>query len=192
MKDKLGLILGILVIVGLFIVGFSDRYVGADVAAFTPATCYSAAATTTLVYQTAGTATTTVSCNMSPDGARSATLAAIINASSTGTIYNFYVEESMDGVDWFPVTLGQTASTTGIFTPYQEYQRNVIKYTFASSTVGAIPEATGLKGVNTTNNRNHITAEIPVRMKQVRVHAALAASSVQGAIWFQILPRQEF
>lgn len=161
--------------------------------AFYYPTCYTAAATSTLSYMTAGLATTTVTCPMGVDGADTAILTIQVNASSSATTFNIYVEESMDGMDWYPVNNNQGASTSVAFNvgtrPYNTF-------TFASSTIGGVPLTTGLKGASTTfegytsvNNRNHYTLEVPVNMRRVRAYAAIPVGSTAGAVWMQVIPK---
>ena len=187
-------IVGLMLVTALFIAfSFGQPLVKAAIQAFSPSNCYTAAATSTQSYMTFGTATTTLACNMGNDGANTAVVTAVLNASSTDTIYNFYVEESMDGQDWFPVSANQSASTT------EPFNLNISAYTyykFASSTVGGAAQgaSSNLLGVSGTNNRNHISFNVPVRMERVRVYAALASSTIpdirNGAVWMQIVPRQ--
>ncbi len=156
--------------------------------------CYTAAATSTLAYMTPGTATTTVTCVMGQSGGSSAILNVIVNATSTNTLYRFVVEESMDGDDWFTI-----ATTTPNSSWISDGYDSVFTYIFASSTVyGATANAgASLLGVDGTNNRNHFSIDIPVRMKQVRVRVNLpinavgvgATTTYRGALWMQIVPK---
>jgi len=159
--------------------------------------CVTASATSTLAYMTPGTATTTLTCGMGNDGANTAVLAIQVNASSTNTVYDIFVEESMDGQDWYPIPSFQSASTSKQFSLAV---RPFATFGFASSTIGGVK---GLNGASTTaqsftatNNRNHYELEVPVRMKWVRSYATLetllwdgTATSTAGAIWMQIIPK---
>src|SRR3990167_2410847 len=137
--------------------------------------CVTATATSTLSYMTPGTATTTITCGMGNDGANTAVLAIQVNATSTNTVYQIYVEESMDGQDYYPLAVNQSASTTN---PFMLTTRAYATFTFASSTIGSGQQGiSGNRiGVNGTNNRNHYELEVPVRMKWVRAYAALGRS----------------
>lgn len=157
---------------------------------FAPVDCYTAAATSTLRYMTPGTATTTVTCPMGNDGANSAVLAIQINASSTDSTFDVYVEESMDGVDWYPVPSQSVGSTSPMFAlgtrPYSRFQ-------FAASTVGGSVGGSGI-GLSGTQNRNHYELDVPVRMKRVRAYMGMASTSttgaaMNGAAWMQIIPK---
>lgn len=170
-----------------YFMGLNTLLAKAAALVFSPADCYTANATTTLAYMTPGTATTTVTCPMGSDGADSASLAIQVNASSTATSFNVYVEESMDGQDWYPIP---SASTTDAFSlqirPYSTF-------TFASSTIGG---TTGMNGASTTfqgytstNNRNHYLIDVPVRMKRVRAFTTMPIGSTNGAVWMQIIPK---
>ena len=154
--------------------------------------CYTSSATSTLSYMTDGTATTTLSCLGVGPG--EATLTVIANASSTGTTYVFYVEESSNGQDWFPVS-STTPSSSFSFQDVGVYERIV----FASSTIGATALGASLnqEGAGGTNNRNHYLIDIPLRLQHVRVHAALASTTIpdiqeegdNGAVRLQIHPK---
>src|SRR3990167_7607842 len=130
-----------LVLAFTYFSGLYTKLAGAVGIAFDPANCYitspitGTSATTTLSYMTAGTATTTVTCGMGNDGAKSALLVVEVNASSTATSFNIYPEESMDGVDWFPIAINQNSSSTA---PYNLTQRTFYEFIFASSTVGGV------------------------------------------------------
>lgn len=156
--------------------------------------CKTASATSTLNYMTPGTATTTVTCAMGGDGANTAVLAIQVNASSSLTAYNIYAEESMDGQDWYPIAVNQSASTTN---PYHLGARAYSSFLFASSTSGGgtlgnlFGASTTFEGFQAVANRNHYTIDIPVRMQRVRAYAALPIGSANGAIWMQIIPRVE-
>src|SRR3990167_2596795 len=153
--------------------------------------CVTATATSTLTYMTKGTATTTITCAMGNDGADSAALSVILNASSTVSNLNIYVEESMDGQDWFPILPNQLASTTN---PLNLNTRAYSTNTFASSTIGGGLGGANSVGVDGSNNRNHYLIDVPVRMKRVRAYAAIASTSpdlrVENAgVWMQIIPK---
>lgn len=162
---------------------------------FTTGSCYTAAATSTLTYMTPGTATTTLACGLSVSGADTAVVMVEVNASSTLTAYNFSFEESLDGQDWFPVAVNQSASTTNPFnvTPA------IARYQFASSTLGlnaaGASANTQRLGVSGTDNRNHLIFNVPVRMQRIRVSAGIigdvALANLNGAVWMQILPKSQ-
>ena len=168
---------------------------------FAPSNCYTASATSSPVYMTPGTATTTLECSMGYDGRREAVLAIQINASSTATRFDILIEESMDGQDWYPISMNQTASTTN---PFSLTTRGTMTAKFASSTIGgnALGVSTNRLGVSGTDNRNHYSATIPVRMRQVRSVVTLApydafpsqsttSPSQNAAVWQQIIPKVE-
>lgn len=162
----------------------------AAIATFYPSTCYTAAATSTLTYQTDGTATTTVSCAMGPEGAKTASLVVQINASNTSAVTKIFAEESMDNIDWYPIAPMQAASTS---LGFQADQRYFTQITFASSTAetgqaGASANENRL-GVSGTDNRNSYVFDVPVRMRYVRAYAGNTGAN-QG-IWMQILPRED-
>ena len=202
---RLRYILGSITITALLIIGYISgiytKMAMAAISIFSPSTCYTNLATTSPAYMTPGTATSTVSCNLGIEGAKAAVLTVQVNATSTNTLYKVFVEESWDGIDYYPVSMNQTASTTGIGGTFDASVGGSISYKFASTTTinGAGVGASTSLGVNGTNNRNHFEVDIPVRLRYVRAYAVLpsppitnaATSSYNGAIWMQILPRQD-
>src|SRR3990167_1777653 len=102
----------LLVLGFLYFSGAYTQIAKGAVAYFNPSTCYTGSATTSVAYMTPGTATSTVTCVLGEEGARSAVIAVQATASSTNTMYLFGVEQSMDGIDWFPVRFGLQASTS--------------------------------------------------------------------------------
>src|SRR3990167_1045093 len=170
------------------IVLWGSQKVGAAISQFFPSDCYTAAATTTLNFMTPGTATTTLACNMGGEGAKEAVVVAQVHASSTATEYLFGIEESMDGIDWYPISAQQIASSSPIFSLYD---KGTVRYTYASTTIGGVAEAeNALNG-----SRNNISFSVPTRMSRVRVFVGLASSTnavparSNGAIWMKIIPR---
>jgi len=173
-----------LILIVSYLFGVHTMIAKAAQIAFTPATCYTAAATSTLSYMTPGTATTTATCPMGQDGADSAVLAIQVNASSTAAVFDVYVEESMDGIDWYPIQQEQVASTSN---PFSLQIRQYAQFTFASSTVGGALANTNGVGVNGTQNRNHYELDVPVRMKRVRAYTGITGAN--AGVWMQILPK---
>ena len=157
----------------------------AAVSNFTPTTCYTAAATSTLKYMTPGTATTTVQCAYGADGAKNAVLAIEVNASSTSSVFTVGAEQSMDGVDWYPLPVSQMASTTN---PFTLTSRQTAQFAFASSTVGGEAVSSAGIGVNGTQNRNHYTFTVPTQMRLVR--AFISVQGTNAGVWMQIYPRE--
>ncbi len=196
MKHKLALSISgvILLAISLAFMPFLIGKVKAAITTFTPSTCYNFAATSSLSYLSKGAGTTTVTCNLGAEGASVAVAKVTVNASSTVTRYNFNIEESMDGIDWFVVTPSITASTSPVLFFDALGQ---LTYLFASSTVGQVAlGGAGTAGVDGTNNRQQFLFDIPVRMKQVRVITTLASSTAgagsgNGAVNLQIVPRQQ-
>ncbi len=188
-KNKVSAALALLVVAALLggLVLLKPELTRAAISAFRT-DCYSAAATSTLAYMTPGTATTTTGCNLYIDGARTATANIVVNASSSLAVFNVYVEESMDGQDWFPVAPIQVGSTSVAF---NAGLRAFTSFTFASSTIGqtGIGVGSNTLGVNGTHNRNHYTFDIPVRMKRVRILTTLTGAN--AGVWQQIVPRTD-
>ena len=188
MIRKITIVTSIIVAIATFgyVLGAYSLIARAAISAFYPSTCYTAAATSSPAYMSPGLATSTVECNLGGDGARTAVVRVQANATSTATTFNFYVEESMDSIDWYPITQEQTSSTTN---PFNVGVRAYTTFTFASTTIGGTSVAlSGNRlGVSGENNRNHYTFEVPVRERYVRVYAGLTGAG--GAVWMHILPR---
>ena len=188
------------VVLGVYFSGLYTKLAGAVGQSFSPADCYTAAATSTLTYMTIGTATTTVTCGLGLNGASSATLLVMVNASSTNTTLNIYAEESLDGQDWFPISQDQTASTSAPFTmAVRQYSTLVFASSTISGSAGVVANGIGLSG---TNNRNHYQIDVPVKMKRVRAYTVVPVPSTygtgltgtttyNGAVWMQIVPRSD-
>lgn len=185
MKQKYYIFL-LLVLVGIVLAFQNPGVVKASLSAFVRQDCYTSSSTSSPAYQTPGTGTSTVTCNLGGDGADKAVVNIVVNASSTASIWNIYVEESMDGQDWFPVSPNQRASTTN---PFNLNAAGYASFAFASSTVGGSVGGTNSVGVNGTNNRNHYTLEVPVRMKRVRVYSGVTGGN--GSTWMQIVPKAQ-
>jgi len=190
----------------MYAMGAWTQIVRAAISAFSPPTCYTNAATTTPAYMTPGTATSTVTCNLGSEGARTATIIAEVNATSTNSKYKIFVEESYDGIDYFPTVINQTASTTEASQTFDASVTGSVSYKFASTSTlnGVAVGGVGSAGINGTNNRNHFMVDVPVRLRYVRAYAVIpsptmslgcydgvcnATTSYNGAIWMQILPK---
>ncbi len=148
----------------------------------------STVSTSTPVYMTAGTATTTATCYLGNDGVQEAVVQVALTASSTNTTVVVGVEESMDGVDWYPVLVpGQENATTS---PVLDLDTTgTYSFQFASSSFGGGAQVA-------TDNFDLRAFSVPVRMKQVRAFASLASTTghltnKNGAVWLGIVPRLE-
>lgn len=163
----------------------------AAIATFFPSTCFNTtSATSNLAFLTPGTGTTTVTCALGPEGAKSATLLLQVNASNTSAVTKLFAEESMDNQDFYPIAPQQEASTS---LGFQADQRYFAQVTFASSTVGqgaaGVAANVNRIGASGTDNRNSYVINIPVRMRYVRVYAGNTGAN--EGLWMQILPRED-
>ena len=187
---KISLVLIAIAVTG-YLLGLHTLITRAAINSF-QTSCVTASATSTLAYMLAGNATTTLACNMGVEGARSAKVVFQVNASSTNAVYNFFVEESMDGIDWYPIPMNQVASTT---VPFSLNVNGSLSYKFASTTIGGLAAGASENalGVTGTDNRDHGSFEIPVDMKRVRVYVTMpfptGAATSSGAIWMQVIPK---
>lgn len=160
-----------------------------------------AAATTSLVYMTAGTATTTLTLdnyigNVLPgnyintnqpavSGGVSDSVTALIQftASTSGSILKVRPEISQDGIDWYPYnTPLATISTTTPIAGYSDYQWTV-----------ATTSANGLPGTsNAMKQLNSLTiTNVPTRY--IRLIFTIPIGSSNGALWSEAwVKRQQF
>jgi hypothetical protein len=155
-----------------------------------------ALATTSPSYMRWGTGTSTATCNMANagDGTEvfdTAVIAINFSASSTRSNLIGGIEQSMDGVEWYPITAPQAATTTENFSLNPTGQLN---WFYASSTVGG-------SGVAATTGTSTRAVKIPVDMKYVRVWFGLASTTGNGgsnasginsgAVWASIIGKTE-
>lgn len=151
--------------------------------------CYdqTSGATTTLVYMTAGTATTTLTAtNCVGDGAYALDSAVVdieYTASSSNSTLNMRVEHSFDNKDWFPsgTIVSSAATTTVIGYPYGDYR-------FGSGATTTDPGGSGL------TTRMHSSINIPIYGPYIRVRfyaSGTANVGNNGALWAQIIGKRE-
>lgn len=160
-----------------YLMGAHTMIARGAVSVFSPSTCYTAAATTTLSYMTAGTATTTVTCPLSFEGADSATLALWVQASSTSSVIVGQIEYSDNGIDWYQNNQDIfAAGAIAIATP-----SNSFTWTYASTTVGGA-------GVGASTNTGAKLVKVATPTKWVRV--ILSNTGTNVGVWAKLIPRQ--
>jgi len=199
-----------IVVLAILVIGYSYLYLGdkeaglGSIAVESSFGCATDPATTSPAYMTIGAATSTVTCPLTrvgTDAPSTATLLVQLNASSSGTTLNIFIEESVDNIDWYPIPENQHASTSN--NPFDLALRPFATLLAASSTIGGNAAGQGTDnrlGVIGGDNRNHYELEIPVRLNYVRAIAGLASSSVSdfcdicvnGAVWMHIIHKVEF
>lgn len=176
LRARLSVLSTTLLAVALFL-AFMPLQTKAASQEFAPSNCYSSAATTSLSYMTAGTATTTVTCALGPTGTDSASLALLVNASSTSSVVVGQVEYSEDGIDWYQNNQDVfAAGAIAIATP-----SNSFTWTYASTTVGGA-------AVGAATNAGTKILKISTPMKWVRV--VLSNTGTNIAVWAKIIPRK--
>lgn len=167
-------------------------------------------ATTTIAWQTPGTATSTTlvydafeqaGLNQTDSGNTNLPDYAImlwqVNASSTTSVFTAKLEFAEDtpgtncktaptACDWYGDKVSVTATTTN---PIDISQMVTYQWAFASSTIGGIGQATGLTGYNGTNNRSTRAVKIPTPTRYTR--AVLYVSGTNGGQWAKIIPIKE-
>lgn len=153
----------------------------ANPSAFAP-TKETAAATSTLVYMSPGAATTTLSYDsLSGDSTKvdSLTLAFQATASSTAPILNARLEDSPNGIDWYPraIGVGVPATTTSMSTPY-----NVLSFILSTTTDN---------GGSGTSSRVHESFTVTAPMRWVRVVFSQPVGTTNLGLWAQMIPVKE-
>lgn len=141
--------------------------------------CMTSSATTSVKYMSAGTATTTITCdsyNLAPsivDGypMLHAALGIQYVASTSAAQINIAVQYSMDGVDWFDNNLSQLATTTA----------NMNLTTAENITING--------NSTSSTTRKMISIETPTRY--VRTVMTIPIGSTNGSVWAQIIPIKE-
>jgi len=173
-------------VAGAFIAlaGFAFYYTVSANPAFFPVGAASAAATSSPVYMTPGTATTTVTqaayANGNNTGLNSASLLLQFTGSSTASSINVAFEYSEDNVDWYRDSLLGNISTTSNNASLAVPNNYLLP--FASTTVG------GVIGTASRTTRI-ITVETPAQY--VRAVITMPVGSQNGAVWAKFLPVKE-
>lgn len=167
----------------LYTLGVNTAMLRAAVAAFSPSTCYTAAATTSPAYLQPGLATTTVTCFLGNEGARSASVLVYFLASSTNSSITIGVEESQNRIDWYALGPNQVASTS----PTIDLDTNgTFSWQFASTSQG---------GAATTGSTTLRIFDVNPRLENMRVFVAAASTTgalnKDAAVWVKIVPRQD-
>ena len=147
-----------------------------------PASCTTSGtfSTTSVSFMTAGTATTTITCNMglAGDGTEvfdSAILAIQHHASSTtGSTLGWNIELSNDAYDWYAFD----SATSTINGPGE-----VIRWTQLSTSTQ--------DNIANNNSRRLKSLNIPVEAKYVRVNFFVPIGSLNSAVWAQIIGKAE-
>jgi hypothetical protein len=151
--------------------------------------CSTATLTSSPNYLTAGTATTTLSCDSYQNGIPRATdsISLLIQqaASSTSSVLNINIQYSQDNVDWY--------ETTGMASPIISTTTNPINLStvgqfqlkFASSTI----DLSAVTSVNSATTTRFMSVNTPLRY--VRAIFSAPASSAGQAIWAQFIPKRE-
>jgi len=150
---------------------------------------YTAVASSTLTYMTAGTATTTVTYDTYESNgttqvnngntfvADGATLLLAVSASSTSSVFVTNVEYSVDGIDWYQDNrITYAAGAIAVATP------NSFTYTYASTTPGG-----GAVLSNSNRGAKAIRLDTPTRY----VRAVISLTGTNGAVYATIIPRKQ-
>lgn len=172
----------LLVIAALIVISFfSARAAHANPSAFAP-TKETASATTTLVFMAPGAATTTLTYDsLSGDSVKidSLTVAFQATASSTGPTLNVRLEDSPNGIDWYPRTVGAgiLATTTLMTTPF-----NTLSFVLSTTTDN---------GGSGTSSRIHESFTVTAPMRWVRVVFSQPVGTTNLGLWAQMIPVKE-
>lgn len=194
MKKSLIIIIAILLVA--VAVGFAPNVKAARSRIQQPTTCSTQGtsattlSTTSIAYiSTAGTATSTATCNMRNAGEGTevfdtAVVAIQLTASSTTSTLVGKVEESMDGIDWYPILRTGIATSTAPGGGISVLSDGTLSWTFASS-------STNGAGVAGNNNFATQSFEIPVHMNYVRVWFASKIGGNRLGVWANIIGKTE-
>lgn len=178
-----------LIVIAILFSGY--KYVGANASRITaPNSCTTSgtAATTSVSYLTAGTGTTTVTCNLQyiaqvssgVESTDSAVLGIQFLASSTASSeLNWYLEYSQDGVDWYKENVFTQTATTTIATSKTYAWRQYSTTTPIS-----------VSGYSTSSlDRKLVNIESPTRY--VRATFTQPIGSLAGAVWAQFIGKSQ-
>jgi len=146
-----------------------------------------AAATTTLAYMSPGAATTTISYDsLDGDSVKidELTIGFQYTASATAPTLNVRLEDSRNGIDWyprarevFPVLPGITATTTLMTTPF-----NSLSFVLSTTTDN---------GGSGTFARIHESFTVKAPMRYVRAVFFVPTGGGNGGLWAQFMPVKE-
>jgi hypothetical protein len=168
-------------------VSASRSMVSIPVSCSTQGTSATSLSTTSISYMTPGTATSTATCNMQRAGAGievfdKSVVIAQMTASSTSSVITGGVEQSYDGIDWYPVSLREIATSTA--SRFTILPSGLFSWTFASSTNGG-----GATLVN--GDTNTIMFEVPTFLPFVRTWFANQIGATRAGIWATIIGKTE-
>lgn len=185
-----------LLIVALTVLCFGIQKVSANPSGFTP-TASSAAATSTLVYQTAGTATTTLvfdsytllGTNQASAGITQAVdsvaLLEQFTGSSTASTLNADIQYSQDGKDWYAFAFGSNFTVNAASTSPSVAAVTTVSFPFASSTIDRLTSA----AVVATSSTRIVILPIPTRF--VRAVFYMPVGSLNGAYFAQFVAKRQ-
>lgn len=140
--------------------------------------------TTSVSYMQAGKATTTATCNMMVAGAGSgtelfdmATFHVQFAGSSTASTINIDIQDSYNGVDWYPRSFGWNpesgyATSSPSLSPVQSFV-----YNFSSTT----NDKSAVTNANSATSTRDIA--IQVQAPYIRAIITMPAGSTNGAVW---------
>ena|SRR3990167_310610 len=154
-----------------------------------------ATATTSLTYMTAGTATTTLIYDAGESANNTASLAILLQATSTGTILNWQYEYSPGngGVDCVAIPTGCTWFIDGLgtgfnystSTPITPGNGIVYSWTFATSTQGCAAN------IGVTGARACKIVAMPTPARYAKVVFTLPVGSLNAGIYAEIIAQKE-
>lgn len=140
-----------------------------------------AAATSTLQYMSPGAATTTITYDsLNGDAAKINSLNVVFQytASSTAPVLLARLEDSQDGIDWYPRTVVAAVATTSLMTT----PANVMSFTLSTTTDN---------GGSGTGNRVHESFTVAAPLRWVRVIFYVPQGTSNGGLWAEMVPVKE-
>ena len=138
--------------------------------------------TTTRAFIIAGTATTTATCNMTRAGSGTeifdvASLQILFSGSSTVSTLNIDIQDSVNGVDWYPRSMGWNVATGVASTTPSLGQIQTYTLTFASTTA----DRSAVTNANSTVAARSIL--LPTQATFIRAVFTVPIGSANGSVW---------
>lgn len=183
------------IVVSLSFLGFASGVLANPLAFLFPGA--TATATSTTSYMTAGTATTTLTCDSysancttsvnptgRPLGFNRVALLVALSASSTGPTTRINTEYSQDGIDWYQDGGSGVETFATTTKPYDVSQVAQYNFAFASSTAGL-----GALSASSATTTRMIILKAPTRF--IRAIFTVPVGSSPVGVWAQMVPTRE-
>lgn len=146
-----------------------------------------AAATSTLAFMSAGTATSTLTFDMGAGvkkGVDSVILLEQFNGSSTAAILNTDIQYSDDGINWFAESQGWNVDFSGTAATTSPALGNLMQYTFTFASSSINRQATD----NAFASANRIL-NLVAPTRYIRAVFTMPSGSTNGAVWAEFISK---